>query len=377
MFFHIYKYRLKGLVRNWQGLFWTLAFPMILGTLFFVTFGNFMNREEKLQAIPVAAVMENQNSYFKELLDELSKPGADQIMNIQYTNEDAAGKLLSDGDVDGVFYVSDTVQLMVKKTGINQSILSSLLDSYLQAENMIKKAIKLNPASAEIIMKNLNEDVTVNKEITLSSGNQDAMMQYFYALLAMACLYGCFLGLYNAGYIQANLTTLAARKMTSPVHRMTMIMGEFAAAVSVQFCSLLILMGYLRFILGVDFGNKIPAILFLAFVGTLLGVSMGFFAGCIGRTSLSVKTGIMIALNMFLCFFSGLFINTIKNDVEQVCPIINRINPAVVLSDAFYALDIYDTYDRYFKNIIILLIFTAIFCIGGFLLARRKKYASL
>lgn len=81
----------------------------------------------------------------------------------------------------------------------------------------------------------------------------------------------------------------------------------------------------------------------------------------------------MIALNMFLCFFSGLFINTIKNDVEQVCPIINRINPAVVLSDAFYALDIYDTYDRYFKNIIILLIFTAIFCIGGIFAGKEEE----
>lgn len=377
MFFHIYKYRLKGLVRNWQGLFWTLAFPMILGTLFFVTFGNFMDREEKLEAIPAAAVMETQDSYFKELLDELSKPGNNQIMNIQYTDGDKAEKLLSDGKIDGIFYVSDTVELMVKKTGINQSILSSILDSYLQVENMIQKSMKENPASAQLILKSLNEDVILNKEITLSSGNLDSMMQYFYALLAMASLYGCFLGLYNAGYIQANLTTLAARKMTSPVHRMTMIMGDFAAAVTVHFCSLLILMGYLRFVLGVDFGNKILPILLLTLIGTLMGVSMGFFAGCVGRTSLSIKTGIMIAVNMFLCFFSGLFINTIKNDVEQVFPILNRINPAVVLSDAFYALDIYDNYDRYLKNIIILLAFAAAFCIGGFLLARRKKYASL
>lgn len=36
-----------------------------------------------------------------------------------------------------------------------------------------------------------------------------------------------------------------------------------------------------------------------------------------------------------------------KNVIEQHCPVINRINPASVLSDAFYCLSVYDDAVRY------------------------------
>ena len=63
--------------------------------------------------------------------------------------------------------------------------------------------------------------------------------------------------------------------------------------------------------------------------------------------------------------------------VEAACPIINRINPAALISNCFYSLNIYDTYTKYTTNIITLLIISAVFCIGGFLISRREKYASL
>ncbi len=40
MFWHFYKYRTKVLLRNKSMLFWTLAFPILLGLMFMAAFGE-------------------------------------------------------------------------------------------------------------------------------------------------------------------------------------------------------------------------------------------------------------------------------------------------------------------------------------------------
>ena len=48
------------------------------------------------------------------------------------------------------------------------------------------------------------------------------------------------------------------------------------------------------------------------------------------------------------------------NIVDKNMPIINKLNPASMITDGFYSLYYYDTLDRYFFNIVSLLIFSAI-----------------
>ena len=63
--------------------------------------------------------------------------------------------------------------------------------------------------------------------------------------------------------------------------------------------------------------------------------------------------------------------------IEHNVPIINRINPAALIVDSLYALNIYDTYDRYIQNIVVLAIMSVILLSVSFLILRRNKYASL
>ena len=123
--------------------------------------------------------------------------------------------------------------------------------------------------------------------------------------------------------------------------------------------------------------NKIGPMLLVIFVATFLGISSGFFIGSIGKLSHSVKEAITVAYSLISCFLSGLMIHGMRMTVEKICPVINDINPAVMISDSFYALEIYDTYDRFIGNIIAMLILSVIFMAGGIILGRRKQYASL
>lgn len=49
MFFHMFRYSLKMLVRNRDILFWSLVFPFVVGTLLYLLLARSFDVEEKFQ----------------------------------------------------------------------------------------------------------------------------------------------------------------------------------------------------------------------------------------------------------------------------------------------------------------------------------------
>ena len=66
-----------------------------------------------------------------------------------------------------------------------------------------------------------------------------------------------------------------------------------------------------------------------------------------------------------------------KYIVDKNIPIVNKLNPASMITDGFYALYYYDTLDRYFFNISSLLIFALIMITISYFSLRRQKYDSI
>ena len=85
----------------------------------------------------------------------------------------------------------------------------------------------------------------------------------------------------------------------------------------------------------------------------------------------------MIALTMLGCYLSGMMGITMKYIVDKNVPIVNKINPASMITDGFYSLYYYDRLDRYWFNIASLLIFALILVIISFFSLRRQKYDSI
>ena len=65
---------------------------------------------------------------------------------------------------------------------------------------------------------------------------------------------------------------------------------------------------------------------------------------------------------------------TMKYVVDKNVPILNKINPANMITDGFYSLYYYKTLDRYLYNIKGLLIFSLILIIISYISLRRQKY---
>ena len=150
-----------------------------------------------------------------------------------------------------------------------------------------------------------------------------------------------------------------------------------SAAYITQLISVIIAVSFVVFVLKINLGDNIPMVYLSGAIGALAGVSIGFFVGSVGRASENVKSAVATAVAMFMCFLSGLMVLIMKAVVQEHCPIVNRINPAALTSELFYCLTLYDDYRRYTENAVSLLIISAVFITGGFLLTRRKTYENL
>ena len=380
MFWHLYKYYFKASIRNKSAIFWCFAFPLILASLFYFGFGNLLNDSEELKAVPVAIVETKAAKGaegFKQTAEELSKKGEDQLLKVQYTSLKKAEKLLQEGKIDGFYTLGDNVRLTVKENGINQTILKEVSDQYIQMNNMVRQTIKEHPEGMEKLVKAMSQNMVENQQISLGNEDANMMVQYFYALLAMVCLYGGFMGLQSALHAQANLSDIAARKAVSPAEKLKSTVADFLVGVTVQFLAFLVAIGYMWLVLKIDLGSQAGFILLAGFFGCFTGVSIGLFIGSIGRMSRDTKSGLNIGISMFFCFFSGLMVGNMKDIVEKNVPIFNRINPAALITDCFYSLNIYDDLSVYFRSCISLIIISVLLCLGSFFMMRRKKYASI
>ncbi|MCI8519237.1 MAG: ABC transporter permease [Clostridia bacterium] len=95
------------------------------------------------------------------------------------------------------------------------------------------------------------------------------------------------------------------------------------------------------------------------------------------KSSENVKIGMIIAITMLGSFFSGMMGITMKYIIDTNVPIINKINPASMITDGFYSIYYYDTLDRYFLNIGGLIIFSITMLVLAWSSLRRQKYDSI
>lgn len=376
MFFHNFKYSLKNVFRQKEFLFWILAFPIILGTFFYVAFNSMYEKESMFNKIPVAIVENTENTAFKEVIKELSS-GEDAMFDSKFTDSQTALDMLKTNDISGIINVDSELSLTVSNDGIKQTIIKSFLDQYQIRESIITDTVNNNPQNLQSVIDAMSQEINCNESLSLSNGNMDTYIQYFYNLIAMAAFFGSISGLYIAINNQGNLSAIAARRCISPTNKLTSITASLLASFVAQVICVSIGITYILFILKVDMGDKIPMVYLSGAVGSLTGVTMGFFIGSFGRLNQNVKMAISMSVTMLSCFLSGLMIGNMKSVIEMYVPIVNRINPAALISDLFYCLNIYNDYRRYTEKFVTLLILSVVFTIGGFLLTRRKKYASL
>ncbi len=391
MFIHNFKYTLKALFGNKSLIFWTFAFPIILGLFFNMAFSK-LEEGDMLDVVDIAVIQNEEldnNSSFKQAMDYLSnEKNSNRLFSTRYVSEEEASALLEKDEISGyVKLTAESPKIVVDKNGVDQTIIKYAVEEIYQSKDSYEEMYKnieliFNKEDGQSFWDRIKSLVTVltknniNIKDTSKSNLSYTMIEY-YTLIAMTCMYGGIIGAVAISWILANMTNIGKRTSVSPSSKLTMILSSCLASYVVQIIGIAILFAFTIFALKVDYGDKLPQIILLSLIGCLAGLSLGLAVSTTVKSGEGAKVGIILAITMTGSFLSGMMGVTMKYIIDKNVPIINKLNPVNMITDGFYSLYYYDTLDRFNFNVASLAIFSAIMLVISVMTLRRQKYDNI
>lgn len=382
MFFHNLKYSLKSLIKNKGLLFWTFLFPLLMATLFNMAFGNWVE-SEKFESIDIAII---KNSYYednevaKRVFESISS-GEDRVFNITYVSDDVALKLLNDDKITGyIKYYDGGSDITVKSNGISATIIKSVVDEIDTYNVMFNDLIEKELTSSFDIDKAVTEAINRIENIQVKTKDVsvkklDIAVIEYYSLLSMTCLYGGFIALTCISNSLASISSRGKRVEVAPTKKSVIILSSLLSSFIVQMIGALLLLAYLKLI-GVNLYANALGLMVVTVLGVLAGIALGLLISVVNNKNEGVKFGIVIAVSMACSVLAGLTGVSLKYVVDSNFPIINKINPAAMITDGLYAL-YYEDISRFNYNMISLIIFVVVLVFISVVSLRRKKYDSI
>ena len=385
MFFHNFLYSLKVLFRNKPLMFWSFAFPIVLGLLFNLAFKD-IEKNESFSSFDIAIVNSEEylnNPIYKEAYTSLSE-GDDKLFDINYVSKEEADVLLEDKEIVGYLEFSESVSITLNQNGINETIFKFVVDEIESNKeiinSLIQKRLENNKYSEiELIIGEIKSKV-LNTSVSLKDQTKDnisyTMIEY-YTLIAMTALYGGTIAIYITNLKLANMGSIGKRTAVTAIKKSSLLLSSLLASYLIQILELALLFLFTIFVLSVDYGNNLLYIIILALIGSFAGLTLGVAIATLIRASENTKTGILIAVTMFGCFLSGMMGITMKYVVDTYAPLVNLVNPAALITDGFYNLYYYGLNDNFILDLILLLVFSAVMLLISYRGLRRQKYDSI
>lgn len=386
MFWHNYKYAFKTLVRNKALVFWTLIFPFILAILFNMAFAR-LHDYDVFEAFDVAVV--NDQAYkkekvFSEAFKSLSE-GGEQLFNTQYVDKEKAEELLENEEIDGYVYIVDgEPHVKIKTNGLNQTVLTTATEQITQSAKMIEdiattEIVRQAGQAVDVaaIYQNAAKIVAeAEPNVKDESHVMNMIVIEFYTLIAMACMQGAMLSSDMMNRCLPNISNRGKRVAVAPTRKSMLVTSYLLAGYTMLFFSVILLIVFMHFILGVEFGANLGLIIALAAVGSFTATMMGMFLSIILKTNDAAKNVIIMIVTMVGCLFAGMF-GGMKNFFDESLPFVNKISPVGQITDGYYALFYYEDMSRFIVNIVSLLAIAAVFFLLSIRSLRRTRYDSV
>lgn len=369
MFSQIAKYRFLGHLRSKESIFWLLLFPIILSVLFYAALSD-ITQAEKFEKIRIAVVDDEgfeKENIMHSIIEGVSMNSAadDKLFFTQYVNREEAEKLLENDEIKAYVYFDGECNVVLKENGADQTFVKKFFDIAIQKEQLMSAIMEDNNGKIpQNVLNTMNKSTNYIKDVSNKRGKSDTILQYFYSILGMVCMYGASTGCSAMNYIQTNQSAIAKRNTVTPVSKKKQLLAYFMVDMIMNNIIILIVFAFIRFVLGVDFGERYIYIILTTIVGGTMGLSFGYFFASITKKSLEFKTNMVIGVSMLCSFLAGMMDNQVQYYVKQYAYFIDRINPVNLITESYYKLYYYTDLSKYYENIIILLVMTLLFVVG-------------
>lgn len=346
MFLNVYRHNLRAAFRQKALLFWSLAFPVLMATFFYLAFGNLGASERLKEPIRVAYVGQPQAIQMVNLRDILAQipqhEGSSQgLFDLRDATEEEARRLVQGNQVAAAVVAGNPPSILAGRVSVPQVVVKQVVEQVTTTQRTILEVMKTDFAAPfEEMATALNtsqytQAVPVNKD--LMQGD----ITYYFALLGMASLGACTAGAYVIIGQQADKSPEGARSSVSPASKWTRVFAAGLSTYTVQLMTSYTVVAYITLVLGKYLGSNLPYLLLIVAVATLMGVLMGMAIGSLVKGSDNLIVGITVGSYIFSNFLSGLMSERILRLVDTSLPALSAINPGSMIVKALFALFYY------------------------------------
>ena len=344
------KYTAISMISTVQGMFWTVAYPILLSSLFFVIFSAISTRGLST-AINTGITETNPHRVILNVIP---------ILHVIPMEQEAADAALREGSIQ--VFIEDDLSIRIYKNGIAQTIIKNIVEQIKQTDAL---GIPITPSAYR------------KQYIDSKNEQNNSMMILFYSLLAMVSIYSMFGSISIPERIQANISKLAVRMSAAPIKRFRIYLAGVLFFVCFNLASNLLYIGYVMLVLKINLITDCAVTIPLLIYANLFGTAFGLCIGSIPKLTENTKVMLCVFSSLFLSFLSGMMSVSVKTALDTSVPILSKINPIALFTDTLYNINILREYDLAPLFFTVYSGFIALFLTVAFFNAREVQYDSL
>ena len=341
------KYTAISMIFTVEGMFWTVAYPIILSSLFFVIFS----------AINTRGISVTVNTGITETNPHRVILNVIPIVHVIPMEQDAADAALREGSIQA--FIADDLSVRIYKNGIAQTIVKNIVEQIKQTDAL---GIPITPSAYR------------KQYIDSKDEQNNSMMILFYSLLAMVSIYSMFGSISIPERMQANISKLAVRMSAAPIKRFRIYLSGVLFFVCFNLASNLLYIGYVMLVLKINLITNFAVTIPLLIYANLFGTAFGLCIGSIPKLTENTKVMIGVFSSLFLSFLSGMMSVSVKTALDTSFPLLSKINPIALFTDTLYNINILHEYDLAPLFFIVYSGFIALFLTISLKFSSRIKY---
>ena len=217
--------------------------------------------------------------------------------------------------------------------------------------------------------------------MSLTRTTPDGTVIYYYALFGLVAMMSAEFAALSVVDLQPNLSGLGARRCVGGLSKTASLAGIFVGSWLVSFASMAIAIGYVRLVVGVDFGGREGLCLVGGAASALAATGLGLFVGTLpvkgGKAS---KSGILTGFATTCALFAGLYgepAMALADDVARACPVECWLNPVKLICDMFNRLYFFEDLGPFAVRAGALVLMALVFVAAATLIFGRSRYEHL
>lgn len=389
-------YNIRMTLRSTGVVIWCFAFPLIMATIFMTMFAG-MQSNQSTHTIKLGVVEDTawqDATGLRTLLEELAHPSdaEDEVPLLSltgYADRAAAEAGVRAGAVDTALVIDadGTTHLLVAPSdagSTDQAIVQTILDRYLQGEELAGALAKHDPAAranAEAhaaLAENLSSEQAATAELSVLREPPSELSRFYYALLGYSCIMCSTIAQTLIDRTRIAATPEGSRRQVGALSPARQLAAALVASWLIVMANMMFAVAYFYVVAGISFGGRAWLTPVACGACALVSCALGAFIGSLPGVRPDVKDALITVATLALSLPAGLFGTPaleVANWLSQHMPLVQLLNPAVQATEAMLSLTFYDSLAPFASACGALLAIAALLGAGALIFMRRQRYA--